>query len=117
MNIHQRYHDLAQTCFDPRKINDPDDFDALYRECRRVMNENGMMCPEDPEDPSFDAHMPVTEEHPVMSFIYRAIELCELMEKGHVHYDRGDGMVLETLTNTTATFLRQDAEKDAAPEI
>jgi hypothetical protein len=117
MNLHQRYHDLAQEAFDPRKINDPDDFEAFYRECRRVMNENGMMCPEDPEDPMFDAHEPVTEEHPIMSFIYRATELCELMEKGFVHYKRGDDWVLETLANTTATFLRQDPAEDPAPAM
>jgi hypothetical protein len=115
MNLHQKYHDLAQEVFDPRMINNPDDFEAMYATCYRLMTANGMICPEDPEDPAFDTHLPVTEEHPVMSFIYRAGELMELSEKGYVHYQRDGEWVLETLENTTATFLRKD-EEESQPE-
>jgi hypothetical protein len=89
-------------------INDPEDFDALYATCKRLMNENGMMCPEDPDDPEFRTHLPVTEEHPVMSFIYRASALCELGEKGFVYHREGGDFVLETMANTTAVCFQKE---------
>ncbi|MEP3668228.1 MAG: hypothetical protein ABJN42_16000 [Roseibium sp.] len=115
VNLHQKYHDLANEVFNPNLINDPDDFDALYNTCKRLMRENGMMCPEDPDGPEFDAHRPVTEEHPVMSFIYRAQALCELGENGFVYHREGDDYVLETMANTTAKCF--DREADAAPGL
>lgn len=113
MSLHQRYHDLANEVFNPNMINDPEDFDALYATCKRLMHQNGMMCPEDPEDEAFMTHEPVTEEHPVMSFIYRASALCELGENGFVYHREGDDYVLETLENTTATCFQKP---EPAPE-
>lgn len=79
MNLHQRYHDLAQECFDPRKLNNLDDFDALYDECKRVMHANGMMCPEDPEDPACDLHKraDILHSHPHQGrpFRFRVLRL------------------------------------------
>tara|TARA_R110002051_G_scaffold220282_1_gene284197 strand:+ start:131 stop:487 length:357 start_codon:yes stop_codon:yes gene_type:complete len=116
MSLAQRYHDLANEVFNPNMINDPDDFDAFYGTCKRLMHQNGMICPEDPEDAAFDTHEPFDEEHPVMAFIYRAQALCELNENGFV-YHRVDGdYVLETKDNTTAAcFQPVTAETDASP--
>lgn len=118
MNLAQKYHDLANEVFNPNMVNDPDDFDAFYATCKRLMHQNGMMCPEDPEDEAFMTHLPVTEEHPVMAFIYRAQALCELSENGFVYHKIDGDFVLETKANTTAACFRPvDAEPEsgAAP--
>lgn len=108
INLAQKYHDLANAVFDPRMINDPDDFEALFGVCKRMMHENGMMCPDEPDSDDFRTHLPLTEEHPVMSFIYRAMALCELNDKGFVYARVGDQYVLETLANTTAACFNLD---------
>jgi hypothetical protein len=108
MSLHQIYHDLANRVFHPSMINNPEDFEALYGVCKRLMHQNGMMCPDDPEDQEFMTHEPVTEEHPVMSFIYRAANLCELSENGFVYHRENGNFVLETLENTTAACFQKN---------
>lgn len=113
MNLAQKYHDLANEVFNPNMVNDPDDFDAFYATCKRLMHQNGMICPDDPDDEAFMTHLPVTEDHPVMAFIYRAQALCELSENGFVYHKIDGDFVLETKANTTAACFRP---VDAEPE-
>lgn len=116
MNLAQKYHDLANDFFNPNMINDPEDFDAFYGTCKRLMYQHGMMCPEDPDDEVFMTHEPVTEEHPVMAFIYRAQALCEMSEAGFVYHKVDGEYVLETKANTTAAcFQPVDTQPDDSP--
>lgn len=112
INLHQVYHDLTNRTFDPRTVNNPDDFEALYDKCRDLMRANGMMCPESPDDSEFMNHLPLTEDHPVMAFIYRATTLCEMLENGSAHYKQGDDWILETMENTTAACFQKPAAED-----
>ncbi|MBW3243482.1 hypothetical protein KUV57_12480 [Epibacterium sp. DP7N7-1] len=106
-SLAQRYIDLANEVFKPNLVNNPEDFEELYRACKELMHQNGMMCPEDPEDPVFMTHEPVNEEHPVMEFIYRAQQICEINETGFIYHKVGSDYVLETIANTTASYFQQ----------
>ena len=65
------YRAQANQIFKPNAINNPDDEEYLIAHCKALMNENNIPLSEDEDE--------------WLEFVYRAIELIELNEKGYCY--------------------------------